>query len=80
MDVTVPGEIEQAIDRLLASGRFRSADEVISAAVRRLEREEVELGNAEAFPPGSLNETLTPERNSEELALLKGTLLVPEDE
>lgn len=50
MDVRLPAELERLVQDKVASGRYRSADEVISIALRTLEEQEQALdARAKAF-------------------------------
>ena len=69
------------IERMLASGRYRNRSELVRAGIRRLAQEPKRRPAArERFPAGSLLHLFTPLRNKEELALLKGSSLLVEDE
>jgi antitoxin ParD1/3/4 len=50
MDVHLSAEVEQLLQDKVASGRYRSANDVISTALRALEQEELALeARADAF-------------------------------
>jgi antitoxin ParD1/3/4 len=50
MDVHLPTELERLVQDKLASGRYRSADELISTALRALEEQDRALdARAQAF-------------------------------
>ena len=50
MDVHLPEELERLVQEKVASGRFRSADDVISTALRALEEQDAALDSrAQAF-------------------------------
>ena len=76
MTVVLNGEMEILVRRLMASGRYTNADDAVCAGLKKLE----ESTGLESFPPGSLQATLTNERNAEELLLLKGSSLMLENE
>jgi Arc/MetJ-type ribon-helix-helix transcriptional regulator len=81
MNLTLHGPSEAILERLLASGRYRDSNEVVEAGLLKLEDEGKRLtSNLEQFPPGSLRESFTVERNAEELSLLKSCSLLVEDE
>ena len=76
MTVVLKDEMERLVRRLMASGRYENADEAVCAGLKKLE----ECAGFESFPPGSLQGTLTNERNAEELGLLRGSSLMIENE
>ena len=50
MDVHLPAELERLVQDKVASGRYRSADDVISTALRALEEQDLALDTrAQAF-------------------------------
>ncbi|HVT17499.1 MAG TPA: type II toxin-antitoxin system ParD family antitoxin [Thermoanaerobaculia bacterium] len=50
MDVHLPAELERLVQDKVASGRYRSADELITTALRALEEQDRALdARAEAF-------------------------------
>ena len=50
MDVHLPAELERLVQDKVASGRYRSADDVISTALRALEEQDLALdARAQAF-------------------------------
>jgi len=66
------------IRRFLKAGRYESDNEVIRAALQRLEETE---WDTDAYPPGSLRHLYTPASNREERQLNKvSTLRVDHDE
>ena len=74
MTVVLKGEMEALLHRLLETGRYGNAAEAVAAGLKKLG----ESTSPESFPPGSLEATLTDERNAEELLLLKGSSLTLE--
>lgn len=81
MTVTLTRRDKAIIERLLASGRYRNRNQLFRAGLRRLAQEPKRRASArERFPSGSLLHLFTPRRNAEELALLKGSSLLVEDE
>ena len=81
MVFTVTRRDQVLIERMLASGRYRNRSELVRAGIRRLAQEQQHRASArERFPAGSLLHLFTPLRNKEELALLKGSSLLVEDE
>lgn len=71
MTVVLDKELETLIARLVASGRFHTPNEVVSAGLRKLDREEGVPSAFESFPEGSLAKFYTPKNNSEERELFK---------
>ncbi len=50
MNVHLPAELERLVQEKVASGRYRSADDVISTALRALEEQDLALdARAQAF-------------------------------
>jgi antitoxin ParD1/3/4 len=50
LDVHLPAELERLVQEKVASGRYRSADELISSALRALEEQDLALdARAQAF-------------------------------
>ena len=80
MILTIPESAEASIQRLLSTGRFNSVPDVIEAGLRALENQTNPAPLIEQFPPGSLLHLFTPEQNAEEIALVKGSTLIVDDE
>jgi Arc/MetJ-type ribon-helix-helix transcriptional regulator len=78
--LTLSARAEASIQRLVASGKFRSPPEAIEAGLEKLVQENQALQRIEKFPPGSLAHLFTKDQNAEELTLLKGSSLLVSDE
>jgi putative addiction module CopG family antidote len=65
MNVALPEYFENLIDRLIKSGRFNNASEVVRAGLRNLEMEE-RLSGSLRFEPGSLRHLYDNRSNAEE--------------
>jgi putative addiction module CopG family antidote len=66
MNVALTHYFEALIKRLIASGRYNNASEVVRAGLRQLEETEGEL-----FLPGSLKHLYTREENARETKLAR---------
>jgi putative addiction module CopG family antidote len=62
MKIAISKDSEAFIKRMIASGRYKHASEVVRAALRRLEDHEGEM-----FPPGSLKHLYTATYNRQEV-------------
>ena len=81
MSISLNARDEALIKRMLASGQYRNRSELVRAGIRKLAQEQKRASSKdERFPAGSLLHLFTPRRNAEELALLKGSSLLIEDE
>jgi Arc/MetJ-type ribon-helix-helix transcriptional regulator len=69
MSLVLSKEDEAVIERLIATGKFRSPQDVVKASLLKLEHDS--QTPIESFPPGSLAHLYTAENNAEELALFK---------
>jgi putative addiction module CopG family antidote len=65
MNIALTKHFETLIERLIASGRYNNASEVVRAALRQLEAEE-QARAAASFPPGTLKHLYTPAANQSE--------------
>jgi antitoxin ParD1/3/4 len=61
MNVALTNHFEDFIQRLIHSGRYNNASEVVRAALRKLQETE-----GDVYPAGSLKHLYTPEANREE--------------
>ena len=65
MNVALTKHFEGLIARLISSGRYNNASEVVRAGLRNLEAEEQSLA-VNSFPPGSLKHLYTSADNRAE--------------
>ena len=72
MNVAIASNWDSLIQKLIASGRYRDAGEVVVAGLTRLEAEESEI-----YPPGSLTHLYTQAENRLE-AQMASEMRVPE--
>ena len=63
MNVALTSYWERFIKRVIKSGRFNNASEVVRAGLRRLEHTE---SSGECYPPGSLRHLYPREENAHE--------------
>ena len=75
MNVALTTHWDGFIRRLIESGRYNNASEVVRAALRKLQ--EVE---GESFPAGSLSHLYTPAENAEETKLARKLRIPTPDE
>jgi len=66
MNVPLTRHFEDLIKRLISSGRYNNASEVVRAGLRQLQETEGEI-----FPPGSLKHLYTKEENARETKLAR---------
>lgn len=66
MTLVLSKNSEELLDRLLATGRFRNANEAVDAGLRSLNTEETSV-----YPAGSLLHLYTDESNAEEREMAK---------
>jgi antitoxin ParD1/3/4 len=79
MNIALTKHFEALIERLVESGRYNNASEVVRAGLRNLEAEE----RAQAmlvFPPGTLKHLYGPENNRVERRTAKASSLRIEPE
>lgn len=72
MNVALTRQFEGFIKRLVSTGRYQNADEVVRAGLRQLQKAEKEV-----FPPGSLQHLYTHAENARETKLAR-KLRVPQ--
>jgi putative addiction module CopG family antidote len=72
MNVSLTRYFEDLIQRLISSGRYNNASEVVRAGLRQLQEAEGEI-----FPPGSLRHLYTSEANASEARLARGLKVPP---
>lgn len=72
MNVALTKHFENLIARLIASGRYNNASEVVRAALRKLESE-ADAPSRVMFPPGSLRHLYTAKANAEEYKTRKAS-------
>lgn len=75
MNVALAPRSERFIRDLIRTGRYRSASEVVRAALRELHERE-----GDVFPPGSLRHLDTDSRNKAETRPARGLRVPPPDE
>ena len=76
MNVAITPHWQRIIRRMIKSGRFSDANEVVNAGLRKLQEAET---SGEYYPPGSLQHLYTGETNARETALAR-TIRVPTPE
>lgn len=74
MNVALTKHFEALIERLVESGRYNNASEVVRAGLRSLEAEERAQAML-AFPPGTLKHLYRPEDNLAERRTAKASTL-----
>src|SRR5262245_2729060 len=79
MNIALTKHFEALIERLIASGRYNNASEVVRAGLRNLEAEEQALAAA-SFPAGSLRHLYTEADNRAERRTAKASALKVEAE
>lgn len=75
MNVALTHHFEALIKRLISSGRYNNASEVVRAGLRQLQETE-----GEVFPPGSLRHLYTKEENARETKLARRLKVPKPDE
>lgn len=79
MNIALTRHFEALIKRLILSGCYNNASEVVRAGLRNLEAEEQALA-AIAFPPGTLKHLYTKGDNAEERRTARASTLKVERE
>lgn len=79
MNIALTKHFEALIERLISSGRYNNASEVVRAGLRNLEAEEQSLAMA-SFPPGSLRRLYAPADNRAERRTARASTLKVERE
>jgi antitoxin ParD1/3/4 len=79
MNIALTKHFEALIERLIASGRYNNASEVVRAGLRNLEAEEQGLSER-SFPQGTLKHLYTKEANRSERRTARASTLKVEAE
>jgi len=79
MNIALTRHFEQLIQRLIASGRYNNASEVVRAGLRKLAAAEEAAGSL-VLPSGSLRHLYSKEANAEERKTLGASILQVEPE
>jgi putative addiction module CopG family antidote len=79
VNIALTKHFEALIARLVASGRYNNASEVVRAGLRNLEAEERSVALS-LFPPGSLKHLYTPAENRAERRTARASSLRVEPE
>jgi len=72
MNVALPKDIENIIERFIAQGRYNNPSEVVGAGLRALEAQE-QTKPSLVLPPGSLAHLYTDEENAFERKTVKAS-------
>ena len=76
MNVALTKYFENLIDRLITSGRYNNASEVVRAGLRKLEADE----QSRILPPGSMKHLYTAKKNAAERRTTRASTLKVERE
>jgi putative addiction module CopG family antidote len=79
VNIALTKHFERLIARLISSGRYNNASEVVRAGLRNLKAEEKALA-ANSFPPGSLKHLYTSAANRAERRTARASTLRIETE
>ncbi len=71
MNIASTKHFEQLIARLISSGRYNNAGEVVRSALRKLEAQESSIA-LDAFPPGCLRHLYKNADNQGEIRTIRG--------
>ncbi len=71
MNIALTKHFEQLIARLISTGRYNNAGEVVRSALRKLEAQESSMG-VDTFPAGSLRHLYKNADNQAEIRTIRG--------